>query len=94
MEPESYDRQTQSYSYKLSLFRNQEINIKQSWLDGYGLEYYIHYKALTLGYKVKEVPVSKVYPFRHKGGYSNISPFRDWWQIVGPLLYLRIGIRK
>jgi dolichol-phosphate mannosyltransferase len=81
-------------AYRLSLFSNSEININQQWLDRYELEYYIHYKALTLGYKVKEVPVSKIYPFSYKGGYSKIAPFRDWWQIVGPLLYLKIGIKK
>ncbi len=81
-------------AYRLDMFRNCQINIWQSWLDGYQLEYYIHYKALTLGYKTKEVPVSKIYPFRHKGGYSNISPLRDWWTIIAPLIYLKIGAKK
>jgi hypothetical protein len=63
-------------------------------LAGYQLEYYLHYKALTLGYRTKEVPVSKTYPYRHKGGYSHIRPLHDWWGIVGPLLYLRLGVRK
>jgi dolichol-phosphate mannosyltransferase len=81
-------------AYKLSLFKNQKIDIQQGWLNKYELEYYIHYKVLTLGYRFTEVPVSKIYPFSHKGGYSNISPFRDWWQIVGPLLYLKAGIKK
>ncbi len=81
-------------AYRLSLFNDPKIDINQRWLDRYQLEYYIHYKALTLGYRVKEVPVSKIYPFAYKGGYSKISPFRDWWQIVGPLLYLRLGIKK
>jgi hypothetical protein len=47
-----------------------------------------------LGYRIKEVPVSKIYPFWHKGGYSNISPLRDWWKIVGPLIYLKLGVKK
>jgi dolichol-phosphate mannosyltransferase len=81
-------------AYRLALFEDSRIDIGQSWLDGYQLEYYIHYKALTLGYKTKEVPVSKIYPFSHKGGYSNISPLRDWWPIVGPLLYLKFGVKK
>ena len=81
-------------AYKLSLFNDPKIDINQRWLDHYELEYYLHYKVLTLGYRVKEVPVSKIYPFAYKGGYSNISPFRDWWQIVGPLLYLKMGIRN
>jgi dolichol-phosphate mannosyltransferase len=81
-------------AYKLNIFLDKRFNIHQNWLDSYQLEYYIHYKVLTLRYKMKEVPISKVYAFRHKGGYSNISPFKDWWQIVGPLLYLKFGIRK
>jgi dolichol-phosphate mannosyltransferase len=81
-------------AYNLRLFENPQINIRQSWLDNYELEYYIHYKVLTLGYKTKEVPVSKVYPNSLKGGYSQISPLTDWWKIVGPLIYLKLGARK
>ena len=81
-------------AYKLKIFSDKKINIWQDWLDGYQLEYYIHYQVLTLGYKTKEVPVSKVYPYRHKGGYSNISPLRDWWKIVGPLVYLKLGVKN
>jgi dolichol-phosphate mannosyltransferase len=81
-------------AYKLKIFWSNQINIFQNWLDGYGLEYYIHYKVLTLGYKMREVPVSKVYPYRHKGGYSKIFPPRDWWQILGPLICLKLGARK
>jgi len=81
-------------AYKLKIFSDKRINIWQDWLDGYQLEYYIHYKVLTLSYKTKEVPVSKIYPYRHKGGYSNISPLRDWWKIVGPLIYLKLGVKN
>ena len=81
-------------AYRSSIFDDQRINIWQSWLDAYGLEYYIHYKVLTLDYKVKEVPVSKVYPYRNRGGYSNISPLKDWWDIIGPLIYLKTGAKR
>lgn len=81
-------------AYKTSILEDKRMDIWQSWLNGYELEYYIHYKVLTLGYKVKEVPVSKTYQYRHKGGYSKIFPLRDWWQIVGPLICLRLGARK
>lgn len=80
-------------AYRLSLFSDKRINIWQDWLKGYELEYYIHYKVLTLGYRLKEVPISKVYPYRHKGGYSQISPLKDWWKIVKPLVYLTLGIK-
>lgn len=81
-------------AYKLKMFLDKRIDLWQSWLESYQLEYYIHYKALTLCYKTKEVPVSKVYPYRHKGGYSKISPLRDWWKIVGPLVYLKLGVKN
>jgi dolichol-phosphate mannosyltransferase len=80
-------------AYKLKIFSDKRIDIWQGWLDSYELEYYIHFKVLVLGYKMKEVSVSKVYPYRYKGGYSNISPFRDWWKIVGPLVYLTLGVK-
>jgi len=81
-------------AYKLNIFADKRLNINQNWLDNYELEYYIHYKALTLGYKTTEVPVSKTYAFKHKGGYSHISPLKDWWKIVGPLIYLRFKIKS
>jgi dolichol-phosphate mannosyltransferase len=81
-------------AYRLNMFLDKRINMYQDWLDNYQLEYYIHYKALTSGYKTKEVPVSKIYPFKHVGGYSQISPLRDWWKIVSPLIYLKLGVRK
>lgn len=81
-------------AFNLGILTDTRINIWQDWLDSYQLEYYIHYKVLTLGYRFREVPVSKVYSHRHKGGYSKISPLRDWWAIAGPLVYLRLGARK
>lgn len=80
-------------AYKLNILKNPRININQSWLKSYQLEYYLHYKALTLGYKTKEVPVSKTYSYRKKGGYTKISIFRDSWSIFSPLIYLALKIR-
>jgi dolichol-phosphate mannosyltransferase len=81
-------------AYRASILENPEINIWQDWLNGYELEYYLHYKALTLGYKFAERPVSKDYTTIRKGKYSHISPFKDWWQIVGPIFLLKLGVRK
>jgi dolichol-phosphate mannosyltransferase len=80
--------------YRLDILRDNRINLDQRWLDGYSLEYYLHWKALTLGYRVKEVPVSKIYPFGNKGGYSKIQPLEDWWPIISPLVLLFFGARK
>ena len=81
-------------AYKSSILNDPRINLWQSWLDGYELEYYLHYKALTLGYRFAERPVSKDYTEIRKGKYSHISPFKDWWQIVGPVLLLKMGVKK
>jgi dolichol-phosphate mannosyltransferase len=78
--------------YRLGILDDSRINLNQRWLNGYSLEYYLHYKVLSLGYRAKEVPVSKVYPFG--GGYSKIQPLKDWWQIVSPLILLRMGARN
>jgi dolichol-phosphate mannosyltransferase len=81
-------------AYRASILRDSRINVWQSWLDNYELEYYLHYKVLTLGYKFAERPVSKDYSALKDKKYSHISPSKDWWQIVGPLFMLRLGVKK
>ena len=81
-------------AYRASILGNPQIKLRQSWLDNYQLEYYLHYKVLTLGYKFAERPVSKTYAHMRGRKYSHISPFTDWWQIVGPLFLLRLGARS
>lgn len=81
-------------AYRASIVEDPRINVSQSWLDNYELEYYLHYKVLTLGYKFVERPVSKDYSALADKKYSHISPSSDWWQIVGPLFLLRTGVRK
>jgi dolichol-phosphate mannosyltransferase len=80
--------------YRLQILKDHRINLNQNWLDGYSLEYYLHYKILSLGYSMKEVPVSKTYPYGHRGGYSKIQPLKDWWPILSPLVLLFLGVRK
>lgn len=81
-------------AYKTRILKDKRVNIDQEWLNYYALEYYIHYKAITLGYKFAEVPVTKKYMFRHRGGYSKIVPYRDWIHIVMPLILLKFGAKK
>jgi dolichol-phosphate mannosyltransferase len=80
-------------AYRLALLADPRIDIGQAWLDHYELEYYVHYKAMTLGYRTSEVPVSKTYPSTRRA-YSKIRPFRDWWSIVRPIVLLRLGLRR
>jgi dolichol-phosphate mannosyltransferase len=80
--------------YNLHVLRDPRMDLDQDWLEGYSLEYYLHYKALALGYRVREVPVSKIYPFCNRGGYSKIQPLKDWWPIISPLILLFLGARN
>jgi dolichol-phosphate mannosyltransferase len=78
---------------RLSIFDDKRINIHQDWLDKYELEPYIFYKAIKLGYKVKEVPVTKIYPPKELG-YTKMKPLTGWWSITRPLIYLALGLKK
>lgn len=75
-----------------SIFKDKRIDLNQDWLSRYELEPYIFYKVVKLGYRVKEVPVTKVY---HRGdiGYTKMIPILDWWSILRPLIYLKFGIK-
>jgi len=79
-------------AYKLSLLDDPRIRIQQRWLDRYELEYYLHWKFITLGYRVREIPVSKIYPDR-RTNYSKIRPIVDWWHMVRPVLLLALHLR-
>ncbi len=79
-------------AYRLSLFDDPRIRIDQPWLDRYELEYYVHFKAITLRYRVSEVAVSKTYP--RSGAYSKIRPFLDWWSIIRPTFLLWLRLRR
>lgn len=78
-------------AYTVDFIKDERINLDQEWLDGYDLEYYIHYKAITLGYKIKEVPVSKIYPNKKTSKYG---PLRSLWIIIKPLFLLKLKLRK
>ena len=80
-------------AYRLSLLDDPRIRIDQPWLDRYELEYYLHWKFITLGYRVCEVPVSKIYPPR-RTNYSKIRPIVDWWHMVRPLMLLALRLRS
>jgi dolichol-phosphate mannosyltransferase len=80
-------------AFKLSIFDDERININQDWLDKYELEPYIFYKCIKLGYRVKEVPVTKIYPPKELG-YTKMKPFTGWWSILRPLFYLGLGLKK
>ncbi len=80
-------------AFKLSFLNDKNIDIDQSWLDKYELEPYLLYKAIKLGYRFCEAPVTKIYPSK-KLGYTKMKPFIGWWSILKPLFVLGLGIKK
>jgi len=77
---------------RLSVFSDPIWHLNQEWLDQYGMEYYLLYYFLRR-YRYVEVPVTKIYPPK-KLGYTKIAPLRGWWDILRPLVYLGLGIKK
>ena len=80
-------------AFRTELLRDPRIDWRQDWLDRYELEPYLLLKAIRLGYRHCEVPVTKIYP-PHAHGYTKMRPFVDWWTILRPVVYLGLGLRK
>ena len=80
-------------AFRTSLFQDKRINLWQEWLDQYELEPYLYYKVIRLGYRTKEVPVTKIYPPKALG-YTKMQPITGWWSILRPLFLLGLGLRK
>jgi dolichol-phosphate mannosyltransferase len=81
-------------AYDIRILLDKRIRLDQRWLDRYALEYYLHFKVLFYGYRYCEVPVTKTYPWSHKGGYSKIRPLRDWKDILLTPVLLRLGVYR
>jgi dolichol-phosphate mannosyltransferase len=80
---------------KVSLFEDERINLWQRWLDRYELEPYLLFKAIKLGHKVLEVPVTIEYPPETDGlKYTKMRVLIDWWKIFRPVLFLAMGLKR
>jgi dolichol-phosphate mannosyltransferase len=80
-------------AYRLAILDDPRIDLAQTWLDRYELEYYLHYKVLSLGYRYAEVPVSKRYPTDNLPT-SKIRLSRDSWSLIRPLVLLTLHLRR
>jgi dolichol-phosphate mannosyltransferase len=78
-------------AFRTSIFKDPRINLWQPWLDTYELEPYLLYKAVKCGVKITESPMKVIY---HVRGTTKMKPFRDWWRILRPIVYLALGLRN
>ncbi len=81
-------------AFFLSMLDQPGINLDQPWLNTYELEPYLLYKAVrSPKIRVVEVPITVYYHGTTKQ-YSKMKPFRDWWRLARPLVFLRLGLRR
>ena len=80
-------------AFRLDLFDDPRIKLDQPWLDAYGLEVYMLWKVLKLGYKHKEVACTKTYPLQSQS-HTKMTPIIGWWSILRPVFLLGLGIRQ
>ena len=69
------------------------IDLGQPWLDEYELEPYLYLRAIQLGYRTTEVPVTKVYPPKAIG-QTKMRPIIGWWSILRPLIFVGLGLKR
>ena len=75
------------------VLEDPRLDLQQSWLDEYELEPYLYIRAIQLGHRTVEAPVSKVYPPKRLG-QTKMRPFVGWWSILKPLVLLGLRIRR
>jgi dolichol-phosphate mannosyltransferase len=81
-------------AYRTTILCDSRIRWAQDWLGhSYEIEFYLHYKVVSLGYRLKEVPVSKIYRLASDGSYSKVR-LKDWVTNLKPLFWLRFGIKS
>ena len=78
-------------AFRTRIFRNEQINLWQDWLNTYELEPYLLYMAIRCGIRTTEAPMKVIY---HKKGTTKMRPFRDWWRLFRPVVFLSCGLRK
>lgn len=81
-------------AFRASLVKDPRINLWQDWLVNYEVESYLLAQAIRLGYRVGEVPVSKIYPASSVNGYTKMKPLVDWWRHFRPALLLACRIKR
>ncbi len=75
------------------VLEDPRLDLSADWLDEYELEPYLFVRAIRMGYRVEEAPVTKRYPPKELG-QTKMKPVTGWWSILRPLVLLGLGLRK
>lgn len=80
-------------AFRTRLLDDPRIRLDQPWLDEYELEPYLYWKAIRLGYRTCEVPVTKIYPPKAIG-YTKMKPISGWWSMLRPIVLLALRLKN
>lgn len=78
--------------FRTSILDDPRVNLDQPWLTSYDLEPYLLYKAIRLGYRVTEHPVTVAYHAAER--YTHMRGLGDWWRLLRPAVLLRTGVKQ
>ncbi|MEW5743012.1 MAG: glycosyltransferase family 2 protein [Myxococcota bacterium] len=73
------------------VLEDERLGLSSPHLDGYALEPTLYLRAVRLGYRTVEVPVTKRYPARGEP-YTKMPPVTGWWGLLQPLV--RAGLSR
>lgn len=80
-------------AYRTEILRDPRIDWEAPWQGvSYQVETYLLIRVLRLGYRVAEVPVTKIYP-RDGKPYTKARA-RDWWNLAKPLVWCTLGLDR
>jgi dolichol-phosphate mannosyltransferase len=80
-------------AFRSGLLDDPRIDLWQEWLIQYELEPYLLIKAVSLGYRVGEAPVRKIYHLKMKQN-TKMVPVKSWVSILRPLFLLKLGLKR
>lgn len=73
-------------AFRTQILNDPGMDLSPQWLNHYELEVYFYISVYKMGYRVVEIPVTKVYPPK-KLGQTKMTPVIGWWSMLRPLFY-------
>jgi dolichol-phosphate mannosyltransferase len=80
-------------AYRSEILRDPRIDWEAPWLGAsYQVEIYLLLATIRLGYRVSEVPVTKIYPADGKA--TSKATARDWWNLAKPIVWCALRLDR